>query len=314
MGERNPIQQVQFAPHARNRRARAAPLVLIHDGGGTTFAYFMLETLRRNVWAIHSPHYSTGKAWDGGMDEMAQHYIGLIKRAGIAGSIILGGWSLGGYVALVIARVLAADPSSTIKVTGLLLIDSPYLLPGYKLPPGVPPPDLVGIPDLVLTSLANCEAMLETWELPTWDGATFEGRHVRFTARGRSFNVAPGNVLYKPLEGDWKTVAVKDQQVQQDNRCHQGSSGPVQLPLAVMLRSIERAPVKGDDAGKPCRVDMFRDEPLLGWDTRYPFFIKAVIEAKSHHYDMFNGNNIKQLTAQINEALEILGTLEAVGT
>ncbi|KAK3685293.1 Alpha/Beta hydrolase protein [Podospora appendiculata] len=312
MGDRNPIHQVQFAP--RNQRTHATPLVLIHDGGGTTFAYFTLETLRRNVWAIHNPRYSSGKAWDGGMDEMARHYIGLMKKAGITGSIIIGGWSLGGYVALVIARMLAADTWSTIKVTGLLLIDSPYLLPGCKLPPGVPPPDLAGIPDLVLISLANCEAMLETWELPTWDKAAFEGRDVRFTARGRSFNIAPGNVVYKPLEGDWKTVAVKAQQIQDDNRIHQGSFGSPQLPPAVMLRSVDRAPVKGADSGKPCRVDMFRDEPLLGWDTRYPSFIKAVMEARSHHYDMFNGKNIKQVTAQINEALEILGTIGAVGT
>lgn len=67
------------------------PLVLIHDGGGTTFAYFFLGDLKRDVWAIHDPNYWEGKPWAGGMDEMAKHYIILMRNAGIRGKILLGG-------------------------------------------------------------------------------------------------------------------------------------------------------------------------------------------------------------------------------
>jgi hypothetical protein len=67
------------------------PLVLLHDGGGTTFGYFFLNDLGRNVWAVHDPHYWDATKWEGGMDQMARHYITLIQNAGVRGKIILGG-------------------------------------------------------------------------------------------------------------------------------------------------------------------------------------------------------------------------------
>lgn len=89
MHDQNPLQ-VQYLP--RNRQARSTtPLVLIHDGGGTTFGYFMLGALNRDVWAIHNPNFFTTEPWEGGMDEMARHYIGLLVKAGISGTILLGG-------------------------------------------------------------------------------------------------------------------------------------------------------------------------------------------------------------------------------
>lgn len=88
MYEPNPAQ-IQFA--APFRHPIPVPLVLIHDGGGTTFGYFSLKPLSRDVYAIHNPHYSTGEPWEGGMDEMAHHYIDLLEEAGISGKIFLGG-------------------------------------------------------------------------------------------------------------------------------------------------------------------------------------------------------------------------------
>jgi hypothetical protein len=67
------------------------PLVLIHDGGGTTFGYFLLGNLNRSVYALHNPNYITGQPWAGGMDEMARTYLKLIIDAGISGNIFLGG-------------------------------------------------------------------------------------------------------------------------------------------------------------------------------------------------------------------------------
>lgn len=65
------------------------PLVLTHDGGSTTFAYFFLEDLKRDVWAIHDPNYWEGRRWPGGMDEMGRHYIVLVRTAGVRGKILL---------------------------------------------------------------------------------------------------------------------------------------------------------------------------------------------------------------------------------
>jgi hypothetical protein len=88
MYDRNP-HQVQFLSHTEQRRR--TPLVLIHDGGGTTFSYFILGNLHRDVWAIHNPKFFTAELWEGGMDEMARHYISLLQKAGISGTIFLGG-------------------------------------------------------------------------------------------------------------------------------------------------------------------------------------------------------------------------------
>lgn len=71
----------------------AAPLFLIHDGGGTVFQYCSLGDLGRPTYAITNPHFESGTSWGGGICEMAKVYAGVIGRelpAG-GGDIILGG-------------------------------------------------------------------------------------------------------------------------------------------------------------------------------------------------------------------------------
>ena len=94
--DRNPTQ-VQYwttgkqATEAPNGSA-PKPLILIHDGGGTTFAYFTIGRLERDVWAIHSPTFTAAQPWEGGMNGMVRQYIKLIEEgAGIKGDILLGG-------------------------------------------------------------------------------------------------------------------------------------------------------------------------------------------------------------------------------
>jgi hypothetical protein len=68
------------------------PLFLVHDGGGTTFSYYCLEPLNRKVYGIHNPHYDQGGWWEGGIAEMAQHYVNLVsKTLPRGGDILLGG-------------------------------------------------------------------------------------------------------------------------------------------------------------------------------------------------------------------------------
>lgn len=88
-GAPNPTQ-VQFMPPAKAANP-PLPLVLIHDSGGTTFSYFLLGSLSRDVWAIHNPKYFDGLRWEGGMDEMARKYLEYIGSEGLSGPIILGG-------------------------------------------------------------------------------------------------------------------------------------------------------------------------------------------------------------------------------
>lgn len=89
-GGPNPTQ-VQFVPPGKAHNS-PLPLVLIHDGGGTTFSYFVLGSLERDVWAVHNPNYFEGLPWEGGMDEMAKKYLDFIAGE-LVGPIMLGGKS-----------------------------------------------------------------------------------------------------------------------------------------------------------------------------------------------------------------------------
>jgi len=67
------------------------PIFLIHDGGGTIFQYFLLGDLSRDVYGIYDPKFECESGWEGGMIEMAQEYLKLIKATRRAGPIFLGG-------------------------------------------------------------------------------------------------------------------------------------------------------------------------------------------------------------------------------
>ncbi|KAL0936941.1 Polyketide synthase PksR [Colletotrichum truncatum] len=256
MHERNPLQ-VQFAPV--NQRQRRLPLVLIHDGGGTTFTYFLLESLHRDVWAIHNPHYHTGDTWPGGMEQMARHYIGLMLMAGLSGPIMLG-----------------VETSN---------------------------PDLGDIPELVQKCFDNCNGLLDTWKLLPWDKPVCDGRDVCVSVDGEKFRLQNDEVLYKPINDRWQTL---------ETRTFDGVQMPLRQPISpppgVLIKCVQRVPVKGSTTD-PVQVDLDRDEPLLGWEGNHPEFLKAVIEADAHHFNVFQFSNITQVTKQINEGLEVLDSL-----
>jgi hypothetical protein len=270
------------------------PLVLLHDGGGTTFGYWMLDSLNRDVWAVHNPRFWTGQPWDGGVNEMARHYITLLRNEGIHGAILLGGWSLGGYLSVTMARMLAQDGSTDITIKGLLLIDSPYHVPwaGKEDPyAGHSNPLMENLPPLVQTAFDQCEAMLKPWAVPSWDSPVFNGEDMQLTAAGQRFQLKCGTILYKPIMGNWITV---DRQMHPPKQIVSGFAPPP----AVMLRCTRRKEV-ADGTSKPCRIDAFRDDPLLGWEQNYPSFIKVVLELDSDHYGIFDKYDGKHVSGGV---------------
>lgn len=88
--QRNP-SLVQQGPSSSRRGA--IPLILIHDGGGTTFSYHCLGPLQRTVYAIHNPKFYTGRPWKGGIPAMAKVYADLIRIIVPSGKVLLGGQS-----------------------------------------------------------------------------------------------------------------------------------------------------------------------------------------------------------------------------
>ncbi|KAH7142600.1 Alpha/Beta hydrolase protein [Dactylonectria estremocensis] len=300
--DKNPLR-VQSAPAGKS--PKPTPLVLIHDGGGTTFGYFSLGKLHRDVWAIHNPRFFTAAPWEGGMDEMARHYIALIETIDLSGPILLGGWSLGGYLSIVMARILADMPSPKFTVAGMLMIDSPYHVAMNRFPGAGADPDFSKLPDLVRKSLNNCDQLLQNWELPQWDGPALGGRTVTLGVGGEKHQVEDGNILYKSLTEGWQNVEAQ--------RFHQdaGESAPAGdgPPPTVMVRCVGYAKTK-TPSDKSCFVDLYRDERFLGWEGTYPSFIKASMDTDTNHYGVFDFKHVSKLTIQLNEGLGILETLK----
>lgn len=67
------------------------PLVLLHDGGGTLFNYFLLGRLGRPVYGIANQHFDTGEPWVNGLHGMAKEYTSFIEETIAEGEILLGG-------------------------------------------------------------------------------------------------------------------------------------------------------------------------------------------------------------------------------
>ncbi|POR32025.1 Uncharacterized protein TPAR_07786 [Tolypocladium paradoxum] len=163
----------------------STPVFLIHDGGGTTFAYHCLDPLYRFVYGIRNPHFFCGSSFAGGLPEMGRLYAKCIKRAAsqanfpakssATGSIdvLLGGWSLGGLLSLEVAKVLADD--RLVRVVGILMIDSVYpRRPGSFA--GVTAPldtsEHAKSKNQLLSQRCMAEAlrMVGEWDVPVWDG------------------------------------------------------------------------------------------------------------------------------------------------
>ncbi|KAH7025263.1 Alpha/Beta hydrolase protein [Microdochium trichocladiopsis] len=307
--DQNPVV-VQPGPLRGSHAAAAKPLVLIHDGGGTVFGYFSLGNLKRKVWGVSNPHYSTAEPWAGGMDEMADHYIALIEKAGIRGPVLLGGWSLGGYLALLIAHKLKDRVSSPFSVSGLVLVDSPFHLPASQLTPCDAAPKLDHLPELVRKSFNIADGMLQTWELPEFDDPACGSQPVRFSVgSGRSFTVQPGTAMHKTLDGKWHVVEAKSFTAAQRAEAQAPPSPPDSdsgrfspaaalardssgLPPALLIRCVLPTATEGDAPEGASQVDLYRADPYLGWGDHYHDFIKVIVDTEESHFNVFQFSHV----------------------
>ncbi|KAJ4329129.1 hypothetical protein N0V84_000489 [Fusarium piperis] len=115
--------------------SRSIPAILMHDGGGTTFAYHCLNSLSRPVYGIYNPNFRSGEPFEGGLSDLARLYCGFVKevvkspefpkRRNAEGKVrvIFGGWSFGGHLSLEMAKQLDQDDSG-VQVVGILMVDT----------------------------------------------------------------------------------------------------------------------------------------------------------------------------------------------
>ncbi|RDL32392.1 Polyketide synthase-like protein [Venustampulla echinocandica] len=155
------------------RQTIRTPLVLIHDGSGLIFSYFWLGPLGRAVYGIYNPNFESGGNWEGGLRQMAQAYVPLIKSVVPSGKVLIGGWSLGGLLALEIAHLLAQDDD--VAVSGLLLLDTAY--PKFNTADEITTRDHFELPSSspnaslglqVQEAFRNARRMIDEWDPPTW--------------------------------------------------------------------------------------------------------------------------------------------------
>ncbi|KAK5660171.1 hypothetical protein OQA88_13640 [Cercophora sp. LCS_1] len=259
---------------------KIAPLVLIHDGGGTTFSYYCLGNLKRDVYGISNPYYSTNKVWRGGIPEMARTYVRYIKSVIPRGEIILGGWSLGGLISLEVTRILAEDPA--LRIIGMIMVDSicPLLLSPSSIRLAQHVAGMFTVysgpaPESEFEFEFN-HRMVGEWTMPTWGDEA-------------------------PVKDSSETESDSSDTFPKRNSLRPSSVRVYTPPPVILLRAAKAVPVLEEGVS---RVDVHRTKELLGWDQYRKDLITKVIELPDvHHYDIFVSEEaLARATAKINEA------------
>ncbi|KAL3420509.1 thioesterase domain-containing protein [Phlyctema vagabunda] len=265
--------------HAGPAGTRRAPLVLLHDGGGTIFSYFLLKAPNCAVYGIHNPRTQPPQDWEGGLPQMALEYLTVLKKRFQNRPILLGGWSLGGLVALEISRIVADQPiESRLNIKGLVMIDSVFphpTLPAHikSVPFQVDWDEHVksDVKATVQYAMEQTDRLIETWQLPTW--------------------------IPNPNDSLMTNGAVH------------GTVKTLSPPPAILLRAREAAPpppqaTEGvEDVND---IDLCRSKRFLGWEEYEPKFIRNVLDINGHHHNIFDEKNIASLNAKLKIACRAL--------
>ncbi|KAI0892972.1 alpha/beta-hydrolase [Annulohypoxylon nitens] len=272
----NPAQ-IYSGPSARAAALltkQRVPLILVHDGGGTNFSYHLLDPIDRPLWGIENARLHDGGYWEGGIAQMAEHYVGLLGRIlPEGGDILLGGWSLGGHLSLEMAHQIAlagqkgnsAASSGTstpaapkFRVIGMIFIDTIFPLRLGELRGVLPTEPVFLTPeqskamilkDKVDLNMTHARMMVMKWEVPRWEG--------------------------------------------------------LKVPPTILMRAKEFV---SDDPTKTF-VDYVREFKLLGWDDynkEHGNFIQDIVEVEGHHFSIFHMKNLESITMKVRNAADEL--------
>ncbi|KAI1171617.1 Alpha/Beta hydrolase protein [Nemania sp. FL0916] len=274
-----------------------APLVLLHDGGGTTFSYHCLYPIGRTVYGIHNARLDEGGYWETGISGMAAHYVKLIESVLPAGGeILLGGelllhsdagghskishnllnhaelmlfegWSLGGHLSIEVAWQLANPPADSnrpkFKVLGMIFLDS--VCPTRIF-------EIRNMPDTTAKPIVKSPEELK--EMPLREKVDLNMTHARM-------------MIARWKMPDWK-------------------GRETEIPPTVLMRAKEYVQDEGQTF-----VDYARDLQLLGWDEYHDAcWIKEVVELDGHHFNIFEEVYLRDVTMKIAAAADQLDKLD----
>lgn len=262
--------------------ASKIPLFLIHDESGLVLNYFLLESLDRIVYGISNPYFKSGKSgkgWVGGMTDMAEHYVDMIRSVYPYGKFLLGGWSLGGLISLEVALVLANQEASSLSVQGILMMDTVFPSVGVQLQQqyaqqlhwslgGDLSPEVRAY---VKSCVAQSEAMVKAWHPSAW----------------------PIKYIYEMPSDSDSTSSVSSQTVQRAEAIRYRQPPPP----AVLLRNKQRIPMVNGEGDTVYDEEVIRNQRMLGWENYREDFIFSVVDIDGHHFSAFADEHVSMKPA-----------------
>ncbi|EEH43222.2 uncharacterized protein PADG_08042 [Paracoccidioides brasiliensis Pb18] len=280
------VYMIQAAPPGLET---ATPLVLIHDGGGTTVSYCSLNSLDRVVYGIQNPQLYSGEPWEHGLPEMARVYADLILSVVPSGRLLLGGWSLGGILSLEVANILLR--TSSLSIVGMVMVDSIYPLAVFEEKANIVGSQPVFSNDtqpetrkLVSQCMKLAQPMAYNWIPPIWRGCTDSGLALRRTELEQKL------LLIEP------TLSRNA-----GNHKHNLPS----IPQTILLRCDDYVPVSRPDMPDAVsRVDVVREFPALGWEKYPNDFTPVILSIPGHHFNIFTDDHSNQTGMQNARTLE----------
>ncbi|KAK1778648.1 hypothetical protein QBC45DRAFT_451466 [Copromyces sp. CBS 386.78] len=332
MFHRNPnLIQPPFTPLSTSR----PPLFLLHDGGGTIYAYYCLSDLHRPVYGIFNPHFSSKSTFEGGVPEMGKTYLNFIvdtlfgddqcdgkvssrptSKAGCdkenERDLILGGWSQGGMTSVEVARQVldfnaaeAAAAAAAAQKTGKkkakarkLNVLGIVMIDSMNPSPSSYPQDV---------KIASPNATTMLWG-PHTKPETKEAVIRCFYHAGRMVGIWD-----MPTWPCAARPAVLRSASAEDDLDLEGSHGATSKkmgpPPVVLLRAKEYVPLQEEQvaAGEVSRTDVHRKDELLGWGKYAEGMVRKVIHVEGNHFNLFmDEKRAEMVTRGVREACEFL--------
>ncbi|EPQ28951.1 uncharacterized protein PFL1_03751 [Pseudozyma flocculosa PF-1] len=128
-----PLPQPQLVRLSSSTIRGKAPLLLFPDGSGSPYAYLDLAAClptTSETLAFQSPFFDSAQAWTGRLDQLVSVYVSsILQQYPEPTSLMLGGWSIGGLIALKVGASLCLHGYTIRQIS---LIDSP--IPDPVLP------------------------------------------------------------------------------------------------------------------------------------------------------------------------------------
>lgn len=308
----------------------ATPLFLIHDGGGTVVSYHSIGQLQRPVYGISNPNFESGDPWEGGIPEMAAVYASLIRktvaargfpakrRFGQRVKILLGGWSLGGVLSLEVAHLLHGDDK--LQVVGIVMVDSLY--PEHpksnktvitKMPepgPGATMPQRRSHRCMGLAS-----EMLGRYSAPAiWkeDSSRFSSQNPLSLAPEDSLSIAPPAppaLARQESPTSFDSTPATSRAASPiwglDSLSSSIESIGIAAPPPVILLKAKELVLPRASAFISA-VDLYRDDPVLGWGHHHSELVRKVVEIEGNHFDLFNKPRIDGTSNSLRAACAML--------